>query len=77
MDEDEVFVRTVIEVEVLTKGEYEPDSLEQVARDIVYGDASGDWKVVKSEKVSRKRMAKLLEAQGSDASFLLGDDEDE
>lgn len=75
-DAGEGFYRTVIEVEVLTEGEYYPGSLEDVARDIVYGDASGDWSVKSSRRVSRKTMARLLEKQGSDPSFLLGDDDE-
>jgi hypothetical protein len=75
--------RTVLKVEIL----YDDDDLdfpqnmglEDIAECIKYGPASsGMVEIEIDEEVSRERMAELLEAQGSDASFLLGEeDEDE
>ena len=67
------FYRTVITIEVITEGGYYPDSLEQVDYDIMQGEASGSWDITESEEVSGERAAELLQAQGSDPSFLLGD----
>lgn len=77
MKEHEKYVRTVIEVEVLTKGDYAPDDLGDVARDITHGDASGKWEVKAQEEVTRDQMRELLKKQGSDPAFLLGDEEDD
>jgi hypothetical protein len=71
------YYRTVIRVEVLTEGPYDPEGLADVAEDIVHGDASGRWEVELSEEVSKEKMAELLEAQGSDPEFLLGEGWDE
>lgn len=70
--------RTVIEVEVLHLGPYDPDSLEEVHRDITDGDCSGRWAIKSTEEVTPERMRDLLISQGSDPNFLdLGHEEDE
>lgn len=73
------FFRTVYQIEVLS--DVEPPSfptLEQIAYDITEGHSSGVLNEISREGVDRKRIAELLTAQGSDPSFLLGDDyEDE
>ncbi len=66
------YCRTVITVEVLSDRLYDPETLKQVAYDIICGDCSGEWHVTSQEEVSEEKMAELLEAQGSDPSFLLG-----
>lgn len=65
------FFRTVIEVEVLTDdGPVSPNAeLEYIAREITEGDWSGVVEIKKTEEVSPKRMARLLEKQGSDPEF--------
>ena len=71
------FYRTVIEIEVLTEDEYEFQTLGDIQHDIDEGHASGQFGVKSSEKVTGLQMAELLKAQGSDASFLLDDMDDE
>jgi len=66
--------RTIIQVEVLTDEAYNPDSLEQVYYDITHGDASGTMEVKESATLGPQAMADALVKQGSDPSFLLGDD---
>lgn len=68
------FYRTVIFIEVLTEGPYNPESLHQIGNDINYGDASGTWDITEVEEIDSVRVAQLLEEQGSDPSFLLGDE---
>lgn len=70
----EKFYRTVIKVEVLSEDPYHPQSLKQIARDTYDGDCSGHWEVESSQEVPPAEMAKLLEKQGSDPAFLLGDE---
>jgi hypothetical protein len=72
--------RTVIEVEVLSveyddDEQYSPESLADVAHDIIEGDCSGKWDVQSSELVTPEQMAKLLWSQGSDPGFLIGEDD--
>jgi hypothetical protein len=68
--EEKSFYRTVIQVEILSDGPYEFSSLEDTAQDVMNGDCSGKVEVISSEEVSKKEMAKLLESQESDPSFL-------
>lgn len=68
--EEKTFYRTVIQVEILSDGPYEFSSLEDTAQDVMNGDCSGKVEVISSEEVSKKEMAKLLEAQDSDPAFL-------
>lgn len=63
------FYRTLIQVEVLTEDPYSPEDLSNVAEDITTGDASGTFRITKSEEVDGPTMAKLLIAQGSDPGF--------
>lgn len=70
------YYRTVITVEVLSDEPYNPASLAQVAHDTISGGCSGNWKITSSEEVTVKRMAELLEAQGSDPSFLIMEEDD-
>lgn len=68
------FYRTVIEVEVLSEDPYVFNSLSNIAHDIRDGDCSGKVTVISQEEVSPDKMAELLTAQGSDPSFLLGEE---
>jgi hypothetical protein len=77
MADSEGLYRTVITVEVLSNGPYifgGIGGLEDLAYNVTSGDCSGHAEVTSSKKVTPKKMAKLLEAQGSDPSFLLGED---
>lgn len=65
----EKFRRTVITVEVLSRGPYNPESLQDVHYDISSGDCSGDWKITESKPVTKKEMKELLKNQGSDEEF--------
>jgi len=71
------FYRTVVEVEILSRGPYDPDTLEEVSHDITKGDCSGSWAIKTSEEVPEEEMAELLVEQGSDPAFLFGMDEDD
>ncbi len=70
------FWRTVIKVEVLSAGPTPPrfSNLAQVHHAITTGDCSGDFDS-EQEEVTRGAMRDLLVNQGSDPSFLLGEDE--
>jgi len=71
------FWKTTILVTVLSEGDSPPEfgSLGQVAREIDYGDMSGAWND-EHEEVTRDTMSNLLEEQGSDPAFLLGEDDE-
>ncbi len=69
------FHRQVIEIEVLSKDPIDFQSLQQVAYEVTDGAASGTWSVKEQTTHNRDEIADLLVAQGSDPSFLLGDDE--
>lgn len=76
--EEQKFYRTITQVEVLSDFPYSPEDLNEVSHDINrYGRLLWHVETISSEEVSREKMANLLEAKGSDPSFLLGDDEDE
>jgi hypothetical protein len=76
--------RTVFEVEVLSRGRFDPavgrehlNDLQVIADAITDGDCSGEVRRVVAEQVTRKRMRALLLAQRSDPEFLLGNDPDD
>lgn len=73
----ESFKKTVITVTVLSTGDWDWDSLGDVAYAITEGDCSGQVETQSVSFLSREEMAEALEAQGSSPSFLLGEDEDE
>lgn len=63
--------RTVIEVELLTDSPITQEmDMEQIAYEMTYGHASGMLRTTVSEEVTPQEMAKLLQAQASDPSFL-------
>jgi hypothetical protein len=77
MADSEGLYRTVITVEVLSNYPYHfggINGLADLTFNVTDGDCSGHAEVTLSQKVTPKKMAKLLEAQGSDPSFLLGED---
>ena len=61
--------RTLITVEVLSAGPFDPDDLNEVHHAITSGDCSGRWAVTRTEQINSERMAELLMAQGSDPDF--------
>lgn len=68
------FYRTVITYEILTDVPYFFEDLGQVHYDVIEGEASGKLLSEVSEEVTRQEMGHLLIAQGSDPSFLLGEE---
>lgn len=69
--------RIVYQFEVLCDSpvHQEPLSLRDIDYEVNQGHASGVFLDTIVEEVTRERMATLLEAQGSDPAFLLGDEE--
>jgi len=66
--------RTIFIVEVLSDKPVADLDLADIAHEINEGDSSGRVEVRDSREVSKHDMAKLLDHQGSDPSFILGDD---
>jgi len=69
------YYKTIIKVEVLSEGKYNPEDLEQVHMDITDGDCSGKWDIESSTKLTSKQAAKALIAQGSAPEFFMLDEE--
>lgn len=71
--------RIVYKIEVLADSpiHQEPLSLKDIAYEITDGHCSGVFLDTEVEEVSKERMSELLIAQGSDPSFLLGEEEKE
>jgi hypothetical protein len=71
------FKRTVIQVEVLHTDDINiPQfSMSEVLYQIDEGECSGEIKVISSDEITGKQMAKYAKAQGSDPDFF-GIDED-
>lgn len=70
------FYRTVVQIEILSEEPFgNPEDLENVHYAITEGDCSGSVTILAQEQVDAARMAKLLEAQGSDAGFFRLDSE--
>ena len=74
------FYRHVLQLEILSCGRVSPSDLDTLAG-VGYGITEGHWSgnmttVAVNEQVSADRMAELLQAQGSDADFLLPADAD-
>ena len=64
------FFKTIIKVEVLTEDcPPEFDTLAELSHMISDGDASGEYTVTSSKKISERTCAKALKDQGSDPSF--------
>ncbi len=63
------FYRTLIQVEVVSEGPYDPQSIEQLRDDIINGDCSGKWEVVESEEVSGKEVVALCATHETEPSF--------
>jgi hypothetical protein len=70
------FKKTVIRVEVISDGYWEWDNLSDIAHDITDGECSGVVEVEDVVFLSAEDTARALVTQGSDPSFLLGEDWD-
>jgi hypothetical protein len=70
---DRSFKKTVLRVEVLSYGEWDWETLADVAHSITEGDCSGEVVMDSVEFLSEEDTARALIAQGSDPSFLLGE----
>jgi len=75
MNEPTKFYRHLIVVEVLSADPMTTTDLDDLNYEIMEGGASGKVTVESSLEVTREQMAILLEAQGSDPSFLIGEEE--
>ena len=69
---DEPFVKTVLEVTVLSEG-YE---LAVIANEIIYGSCSGKIEEKEVKTLTKRELIKECEDQGTDPAFFLGDKED-
>lgn len=63
------YFRTVIEVEILSEDEPWNGELVDLAYNINDGGCSGRVRIKLSNEVTPKRMAQLLQSQGSDPGF--------
>ena len=64
------FHRSIIKVEVLSEEPYRPDTLREVAFDIMDGNCSGSWSVTESNVILTPVEAAIaLREQGSDPEF--------
>lgn len=77
MSDDEKLYRTIVQVEVLSRGPLEFEDLADLHEMITDGHFSGEYEVKSSEVVGRAEMRKLLEAQRSDPDFFDELDEDD
>jgi hypothetical protein len=69
------YYRQVFTVEVLSDEPVDFNSLEDMHHAITSGDCSGDFRLSRQEEVTATEMIELLEAQGSDASFLVAEED--
>jgi hypothetical protein len=69
------FYRTVLRVEILSDKPYEFENLADVDHEIGDGGSSGQWSVVSQTTMTALETKKALEAQQSDGSYLLNDEE--
>ena len=69
------FIKTVIQVEVLSEDPFNPEDLKEVHDAITEGDCSGKWEIVSKETLDAKQCALALEKQGSDPGFFQLDSE--
>lgn len=75
MSSDRKFTRVVLVIEILSEDVYNPESLAQVAYDIVDGQCSGTWDVLLNEEVDAVTLVERMKLHGSDPGFF-GLDED-
>lgn len=68
------FYKTIIQIEVLSEGRFEWDSLEDISMRIL-DDCSGKITEISNKKISAKEAAKELISHNSDPAFFGLDDE--
>jgi len=75
---DEPFVKTVLEVTVLSEGYVgkEGYDLAVIANEIIYGSCSGKIEEKEVKTLTKRELIKECEDQGTDPAFFLGDKED-
>jgi len=72
------YYKTIIQVEIVHDENFDPhQGLSAVAHEMTFGDISGITNVKKSTQLSKKQCANALIKQGSDPSFLLGEEYEE
>ena len=69
------YYRQVFTVEVLSDEPVDFNSLEDMHHAITSGDCSGDFRLSRQEEVTATEMIGLLEAQASDAAFLVAEED--
>jgi hypothetical protein len=69
------FHKTTIEIIVLSKKPYDPNSLYEVACDIEEDNYPGNWDVTKTEEIDGPTMAELLNDRGVDPECFQLDEE--
>lgn len=67
------YYKTLIQVEVLSEGRLDPQSLEDVAYSIDKGDCVGTWSATSQKALSKKEVSKELIKMGSTPEFFLGE----
>lgn len=71
------FFKTIIHYEVLSADEPFSGSLEELAQEVTDGEMSGRFLETDVMQLSREQVSAALLAQGSDPSFLLGEEGDD
>jgi len=69
-----MYSKTIIMVTILSDTSYQPQSIESLGHDIIHGDLSGSWEIIYHKELTDKECAEELIKQGSDPSFLLGEE---
>ena len=69
------YIKTVIQVEVLSEDDFNYETLKDVHNAITYDNCSGKITTISKDEVTPKEMAKLLKQQGSDTEFFRLDEE--
>jgi len=74
-------IKKVIQIELLYDDEITRDpeimELADIGYEMTEGSMSGVTKLISHKELTKKQMAKALQKQGSDSTFLCGDDEEE
>src|SRR3989344_5222763 len=74
-EDENMYVRTVVTVEVLGNDEVDFSSLAELHDMITTGDYSGNW-TTEATEITKAEVEKRLVAQGSDPNFLTDDESD-
>lgn len=72
------YYRSVIQLEILSNDPIPPGyDLTDIVEEMTNGEYSGRWNIAEQKEVSKEEMHELLQAQGSDPTFLDDGYEDE